>query len=81
MDREEYESRVGYDREWHHPPEKKREHVIEFRSGSFFQNLKADRGGPMNTAQRFESKEAAESFMAEHWWILLGGGMAVPYIG
>ncbi len=52
--------------------------IIEFRSGSFFQNLKADHGGPASTAQAFASKEAAENFMDQHNWIYFNGGMAVP---
>lgn len=52
--------------------------VIEFRSGSYFQNLEADRGGRKDTAQKFASKEEVEAFMREHEWILFNGGMAVP---
>lgn len=51
--------------------------IIEFRSGSFFQNLEADRGGPASTAQTFASKKEAEDFMNKHNWIYFNGGMAV----
>lgn len=53
-------------------------YVIEFRSGTFFQNLDADKGGPRETAQRFDTADAADDFMREHEWILFNGGMAVP---
>lgn len=51
---------------------------IELRNGNYFQNLRAGRSGPRETAQRFASKEAAERFTREHEWILWYGGMAVP---
>lgn len=51
--------------------------VIEFRSGTFFQNLEAERGGPKETAQKFDSKQEAEEFMSQHEWILFNGGMAL----
>lgn len=53
-------------------------YVIEFRSGSFFQNLDAENGGPKATAQRFESEDAAWEFMGAHQWMLFAGGMPVP---
>ncbi len=53
------------------------EYVIEFRSGSFFQNLEADNGGKMATAQRFASKKKADDFMREHEWISFNGDMAM----
>jgi hypothetical protein len=52
--------------------------VIEFRSGTYFQSLAADHGGPITTAQAFESEDVAEEFMREHDWILFNGGMVVP---
>ena len=52
--------------------------VIELRNGSYFQNLDADEGGPIKTAQRFDSKEAAEEFMDHNLWIYHNGGMAIP---
>lgn len=45
-------------------------HVIEFRSGSYFQNLAADRGGPKSTAQRFDSADDADAFMKDHPWVI-----------
>ena len=51
--------------------------IIEFRSGNYFQNLKADNGGPAQTAMKFNSKEEAETFMRKHEWILFNGGMAI----
>lgn len=55
-------------------------YVIEFRSGTYYQNADADKGGPMATAQRFDTKEEANLFMHEEesLWILFAGGMAVP---
>lgn len=52
-------------------------YVIEFRDGSFFQNLESDHGGPKATAQRFESVQAVDRFMKSNEWILFYGGMAV----
>lgn len=54
-------------------------YVIEFRSGTYFQNIDADRGGAMATAQKFESTEAADAMMDLHEWIKLAGGMVVPF--
>lgn len=54
----------------------KEQYVIEFRNGSFFQNLEADRGGLLASAQKFNSKEEAEKFMDIHPWIYINGGMA-----
>jgi hypothetical protein len=54
------------------------EHVIEFRNGSYFQDLSSNNGGPYATAQKFPTKDAATAFMDEHEWIYLNGGMAVP---
>lgn len=51
--------------------------MIEFRSGSLFQNLFAERGGPAATAMKFPSRQAAEDFMDKNEWIYLNGGMAV----
>lgn len=53
-------------------------YVIEFRNGSFLQNLAADHGGPRATAQRFDTAEEAESFMRQHEWIMFNGGMVLP---
>lgn len=53
--------------------------VIEFRSGTYFQNLEADNGGLMRTAQQFDSKKKAEEFMDKSNWIYFNGGMAVPF--
>lgn len=52
-------------------------YVIEFRNGSYFQNLDAERGGPLATAQRFAREAAVREFTTEHEWILWNGGMAV----
>lgn len=51
--------------------------AIEFRNGSFFQNLESDHGGPKSTAALFDSKEEAEAFMGENFWIYFNGGMAL----
>lgn len=53
-------------------------YVIEFRNGSFFQSLTAERGGARETAQRFTSSQQAEDFMRRHGWILANGGMVLP---
>ena len=53
--------------------------VIEFRNGSFFQNLEAKNGSSKESAQKFDSKTAAETFMDTHQWIYTNGGMAVIY--
>lgn len=50
-------------------------YVIEFRNGSFLQSLDADHGGPHETAQRFDSKEAAVTFADENAWLYVNGGM------
>jgi len=52
--------------------------VIEFRNGGLFQNLKANNSGPLDTAQRFPTEEAARAFMDAHDWIYFNGGMAIP---
>ena len=54
------------------------QYIIEFRNGSFFQNLNADHGGPRETAQRFDSEAEVDAFMRDHEWILFNGGMALP---
>ncbi len=51
--------------------------VIEFRNGSFFQNLEADHGGPTETAQKFGSEAEAKMFCHRHMWILMNGGMVM----
>lgn len=53
-------------------------YVIEFRNGSFFQNLTSERGGSRATAQRFSTKREAETFMNQHSWIMFNGGMVLP---
>lgn len=53
--------------------------VIEFRNGSFFQNLEEDHGGTKESAQKFDSEKAAQTFMDTHQWIYTNGGMAVRY--
>lgn len=53
--------------------------VIEFRSGTYFQNLEADHGGPKETAHKFASKAEAESFMNANQWMWFNGGMAKPF--
>lgn len=54
------------------------EWVIEFRSGSFFQSLDADNGGPTKTARRFASYDEADAFIEAHTWIAFNGGMPYP---
>lgn len=51
--------------------------VIEFRSGSFFQDIEAEHGGRVQSAQRFDTKHEAETFMDANKWIHFNGGMAV----
>lgn len=53
--------------------------VIEFRSGTYFQSLASNNGGPMATAQRFDSAENADALMRAYPWIMGNGGMAVPF--
>lgn len=49
--------------------------VIEFRNGFFFQNLKADHSGPIETAQRFRSEDAADKFIRKNYWMAFAGAM------
>jgi hypothetical protein len=42
------------------------QYVIEFRNGSFFQNLEADHGGPKKTAQKFNSKQECVEFIKKN---------------
>jgi hypothetical protein len=51
--------------------------VIEFRSGSYFENLDAEHGCTIKHARRWPSREEAEHFMDQHVWILMNGGMVV----
>jgi hypothetical protein len=51
--------------------------VIEFRSGSFFQDIEAEYGGRVQSAQRFDTKKEVETFMDQNEWIYFNGGMAV----
>jgi len=51
--------------------------AIEFRNGSFFQNLESDFGGPRSSAARFDSKKETEAFMKQHEWLYHNGGMAL----
>lgn len=53
--------------------------AIEFRNGSFFQNLEEKNGGPSATAKQFSSKEEAIEFMSHHAWIYFNGGMAYEF--
>lgn len=53
--------------------------VIEFRSGSYFQNIESRSGGPMKTAKQFASVDEADQFMSEHVWILFNGGMVIIF--
>jgi hypothetical protein len=57
--------------------EKVRGYLIEFRNGSFFRSLDAERSCDEQQARRFSSKEEAEGFMSRHPWILFNGGMVV----
>ena len=54
------------------------EYVIEFRSGSFFQNLDATNGGPPASAQKFATYDEADAFIDAHPWIAFNGGMPYP---
>lgn len=51
--------------------------AIEFRSGSYFENLDAERGCTIERARRWHTRAAAERFMDRHEWILMNGGMVV----
>ena len=42
-----------------------------------FRDLADDRGATRENARRFATREAAETFMCEHEWILFNGGMVV----
>ncbi len=52
-------------------------YAIEFRNGSYFQGLDADRGGSLATAQTFSSEGEADDFCHKHEWILFNGGMVI----
>lgn len=54
------------------------EYVIEFRSGSYFVDLDAPRGGTLAYAFRWPSEESARAFADQHEWIWFNGGMIVP---
>jgi hypothetical protein len=54
-----------------------RQWVIEFRSGSFFQDIEAECGGRVQSAQRFDTKKEAETFMDQNKWLYVNGGMVV----
>lgn len=49
--------------------------AIEFRNGGFLQSLAANNGGPVKTAQTFDSEAATEDFMNKHNWTWFNGGM------
>ena len=51
--------------------------AIEFRSGSYFENLEAERGCTVDRARRWPSRDEAEDFMIEHEWLAFNGGMVV----
>jgi hypothetical protein len=51
--------------------------VIEFRSGTYFQNLRSQNGGPLKTAKTFMSRGEADEFMHVNDWIMWDGGMTV----
>jgi len=51
--------------------------VIEFRSGTYFQNLSSQNGGPLKTAKAFTSRAEADEFMHVNDWIMWNGGMTV----
>lgn len=51
--------------------------VIEFRSGSYFRDLAADRGCAVDHAHRWSTRYEAEAFMRKHEWIIFNGGMVV----
>lgn len=55
----------------------KTQYIIEFRNGSYFQDISATNGGAKETAQRFNSRESTERFMDVHPWIYANGGMVV----
>ena len=52
-------------------------YLIEFRSGSFFRDLDADRGTSRKDARRFASRAEALRFMRRHDWIVFNGGMVI----
>jgi hypothetical protein len=51
--------------------------AIEFRSGSYFQDLDAEHGCTIERSQRWPTRDEAERFMDQHEWILMNGGMVV----
>lgn len=54
--------------------------VIEFRNGSYFRSPKADRGGTLEQAMRFDSEEEANSYADYNVpWVWLNGGMVCSY--
>lgn len=53
-------------------------YVLEFRSGSYFVDVDADRGGPLSKAARFDSQESATAWFESHApWVWFNGGMVV----
>jgi hypothetical protein len=53
------------------------DYIIEFSDGSFFQNVDADHGGSLATAQRFGSVKEANAIMDKERWIALNGGVVI----
>ncbi len=51
--------------------------VIRFSSGRYFQHLKIDVGGPLESAMVFFCKQDIDEFMLTHSWIHHGGMYAV----
>ena len=57
---------------------KRRNHVIEFRDGSYYHGLNHRIGVPKSHAKIFPNKATAEAHMDTHQWLYAKGGMAVP---
>lgn len=49
--------------------------AIEFRNGSFFTTLEAERGGTLAQARVWPTRKAARKFADRHVWIYFNGGM------
>lgn len=55
-----------------------RRFVVEFRSGSFFRGPRADRGGTLGEARRFDQRRHAEAYIDRRApWVWFNGAMIV----
>lgn len=55
-------------------------YVIEFRNGSYFVSPKAEHGGSLEQAMRFDSEDEARNYADYNVpWVWINGGMVCPY--